>query len=134
MAKKYIKSTRYTSARKVTAATYPEDIHPAFSELDNQASKAGYELKVLGNSIEDAEFILKASDDMLPVLNVWLDRSEMNSKGIVYYECISKFPTLDSRKLDFADSAHYYITQWEKVGSFITYLIKESIELDMYEE
>lgn len=137
---KYNKISAHTSpnkCRKITAASDPGSVHPAFEDLEDRAYHAGYDLTVLGNSIEDAEFILKpqSSDNMLPALTVWLDRSEMESNGIVYYECSAKFPTLDSRNMNFYDDPKHYVTNvWAKVAEFMSSLLHHGIVLDHYED
>lgn len=136
LASRNIACSSMNKGRRIMASTYPEDVHPALAEFDNQAYHAGYDVSVSGDSIENAIITLKAKSDvsMMPKLTVWLDTSDMKSKRFVYFQCRATFPAIDTRELDFHDSAEYWADKWKQVTQFITWMMDNTIDLDAWEE
>lgn len=127
-------STQPARSTRINAATDPESIHPALGSLDNEAYHAGYDLIAQGDSLENVSLQLIAREDteIMPKITIWLDTSEMTSRRVIYYECKVQFPDIDTRDLDFHDSAEYIIGKFKRVGQFVTWMIDNYIELDSW--
>ena len=135
MRKTVISASKQAKKRKIVAATVDANmIHPALEMMENEAYHAGYDVRFTGENINNATIELISDEEMMPKLTVWLDTSEMNKKGIVHYECEASFPTIKSLDLEFADSAEYWTDRWSDVSKFITWLLKNPIILDQWEE
>lgn len=114
----------------ITSATQPTlmFIEGAFNGLESDAYNSGYNMKIT----RDFQVALTARKDTdhMPIITV----NTLIEDEAVYFEPAMTFPVLDSSKLDYYDSIHYWIGRWADVSNFITQLCKFKYDPTQYEE
>lgn len=118
------------------STTKSEFFHPALESFESAAYDAGYDLLIDGDDFESAVIILEASKDkdILPKLTCWFDTNSSGDDNIIYYQCKAEYPDISTEDLEYDDSAEYITDKWAKVAKFITWMMKNPIELDKWEE
>ena len=115
---------------KITASTDPRDIHYELENLEGEAYAAGYDVTFQGDSLDNVAIALTARQDadMMPKLTVWVDPKSSGKPGVYYLQCKASYPNIETEKLDYADSAEYWLNKWVKVAKFITFMMKMVID------
>lgn len=118
--------------RRITAATnnVMSKVTARFEEqLDNELYKVKYEVKCTG-TLPNVKITVKCIDKehkMMPTIKLAVDEFESGMFGVIP---TLTFPTLTFENNDYADTIHYWLDRWEKVGKCITELNKIEFDLD----
>lgn len=113
--------------KKVVSASGPE-LHPFFESMDQKLYRCGYEIVSVDNNVPVVQARENAS--MMPKMEMTVEEEN----GKLYFYPKLTFPVLDGSKLQYFDSIHYWLENWEKVGRVCTEIEREGFDPTMYEE
>ena len=109
------------SIRNIPAQT-SSSMHPGVELLLSEALRADYELRQVPGTLFDFTLTSEKDVEFMPKVAVSTEYDEVDD--LVYMSVSLEFPTLSSNEHDYADTIHYYIDQWSKVGELVTYMHK----------
>ena len=99
---------------------HASDFHPAFSEIENAAFNAGYNMSIMSDS-DSIKMMITQIDESSIMPNIQVHT--VCIKDSVVFEPSVSFPTLVYTTGSASpDSIQYWIKKWEQVGKFITNL------------
>lgn len=105
-----------------------------FEELiDGELYHAGYEVTCKG-VLPNVKLIVtctKDEPDKMPAIELEVNQLR---DGVIDVVPTLTFPTLTASDEDYADSIHYWLTEWAKVGKYITKLNKFEFDIKAYSE
>lgn len=113
--------------KKIVSADRP-DLHPFFESMDLQLYRCGYEIVSVENNVPVIRAIENAT--MMPKMEMTVEEEG----GKLYFYPKLTFPVLDGIKLQYFDSIHYWLGNWEKVGRVCTEIERHAFDPSMYEE
>ena len=120
--------------RNITASTTIEEVTETFVELVHQKlHPGGYSVDYEGvlPNVKLTAYADGSDSNMMPKLDLKVSEYEPN-----VYEVIPtlSFPVLTTNSNDYADTIHYYLSQWEQLGRCITELNGFLFDADAYRE
>lgn len=117
--------------RSIKSATNEENNVTALFEeaLDSILYHAGYEVKCDGTFPDiDIEVTCIASEKInMPEISLVINEFE---EGMFDVIPTLTFPTLTLGDQDYADTIHYWLEKWERIGKYITQLNKFEFNLE----
>lgn len=109
---------------KILAATVSRNWEEDLDGFRGDFYNVGYDFNVRDDhGLPKIE--VQAKEPLLPNVEI----STSVEDGHIYFSSLVKFPDLDSDKLDYYDSIHYWISKWEHVGSVLSDLNKFFLEI-----
>ena len=98
-----------------------------FSELNDIAINAGYELTVSDNM--DIKLKATTNKKVMPEITV----KKIEEDGTIYYDATFRFPTLRQSDMEYFDDIESYIKSWKEVGKLASEIAKTSLDIETEE-